>query len=55
MFRGVNGEQGLVTRIMFRRIKKQLGGCVRLIVVGSAPVSPPVLSFIRAALGQYLY
>ncbi|XP_061691917.1 long-chain-fatty-acid--CoA ligase 6-like isoform X2 [Syngnathoides biaculeatus] len=41
---------------MFERVvQASLGGCVRLMVTGAAPVSPNVLTFLRAALGCQFY
>ena len=51
-----NGKKpGLMHKLLFGRIKKHLGGNVRLMVVGSAPVDSSILTFIRATLGKRLY
>jgi long-chain acyl-CoA synthetase len=43
---------GLWDRILFNKIKKALGfDCVRLMVSGSAPLSPTVMIFFRCLLG----
>lgn len=43
---------GLWDRILFNKIKKALGlDCVRLMVSGSAPLSPTVMKFFRCLLG----
>ena len=43
---------GLWDRILFNKIKKALGlDCVRLMVSGSAPLSPKVMIFFRCLLG----
>ena len=50
-------EKGIVCRttiwdkLIFKKIQTGLGGRVRLAVTGAAPLSPEVLSFLRAALG----
>ena len=51
-----NLKQGKLThpiwdRIVFGKIKALLGGRVRVIISGSAPLSPEVMSFLRAAFG----
>ena len=51
-----NGKKpGLMNKLLFGHIKKHLGGNVRLMVVGSAPVDPSILTFIRATLGKRIY
>lgn len=43
---------GLWDRILFRKIKTALGlDCLRLMVSGSAPLSPNVMTFFRCLLG----
>lgn len=43
---------GLWDRILFSKIKKALGlDCVRLMISGSAPLSPTVMTFFRCLLG----
>ena len=37
--------------LVFNKVRANLGGRVRLICVGSAPLSPNVLDFLRCALG----
>ena len=36
---------------MLKKVRDSLGGRVRLLVVGSAPMAANVLTFMRAALG----
>ena len=44
--------EGIVFSGSFVSIKQEsLGGKVRLLITGAAPISPPVLTFLRAALG----
>ncbi|XP_067672294.1 long-chain-fatty-acid--CoA ligase 5-like [Haliotis asinina] len=38
-------------RLLFKKIQKTLGGKIRLIISGSAPLSPAVLDFLRATMG----
>ncbi|KAK7921815.1 hypothetical protein WMY93_008717 [Mugilogobius chulae] len=46
----------VVPRLLNRMYDKaSMGGCVRLMLIGAAPVSPTVLTFIRAAMGCQFY
>ena len=38
-------------KIVFRKIRESLGGRVRVVMSGSAPLNPNVLEFLRCALG----
>jgi len=38
----------------FKQIRESLGGCVKFIVTGSAPISPEVLHFIRVTAGCHV-
>ena len=38
-------------KFVFKKIQEQLGGRVKLLVTGSAPISENVMKFARAALG----
>ncbi|KAJ8319659.1 hypothetical protein KUTeg_002790, partial [Tegillarca granosa] len=38
-------------KILFGRIQKSLGGQVKLVITGAAPLEPKVLEFCRAAFG----
>jgi len=42
---------GLWDRLVFNKIRLTMGGNVRLIIVGAAPLSPDLLNFMRCALG----
>lgn len=54
-------ENGTVTRssiwdyILFGKIQKLVGGNVRLIATGAAPLKPDILQFFRAALGAVVF
>ncbi|XP_059142730.1 long-chain-fatty-acid--CoA ligase 5-like [Physella acuta] len=38
-------------KLIFRKIQNKLGGRIRLIITGSAPLSPQVMQFLRCAFG----
>ncbi|XP_049722601.1 long-chain-fatty-acid--CoA ligase 1-like isoform X3 [Elephas maximus indicus] len=52
---GIVRNNSLWDRLIFHKIQSSLGGKVRLMVTGAAPVSPTVLTFLRAALGCQFY
>lgn len=52
--RGIVRRTSMWDKLVFRKIQEGFGGRLRLMVVGSAPLSPTVLSFCRAALGLSL-
>lgn len=49
--RGILRNNSFWDVLVFRKVQDALGGRVRLMVVGSAPISGSVLSFIRCAAG----
>ncbi|XP_052890614.1 long-chain-fatty-acid--CoA ligase 1 isoform X1 [Anopheles moucheti] len=49
--RGIVRRNSIWDKLVFRKIQEGFGGRLRLMVVGSAPLSEAVLSFSRAALG----
>nr|KAF6321968.1 acyl-CoA synthetase long chain family member 5 [Pipistrellus kuhlii] len=49
--RGIIRRDSLWDKLIFRKIQENLGGKVRIMVTGAAPISSPVLEFLRAALG----
>ncbi|CAK6441353.1 unnamed protein product [Pipistrellus nathusii] len=53
--RGVIRNNSLWDTLIFRKIQSELGGNVRLMITGAAPVSAKVLTFMRAALGCQFY
>ncbi|XP_061691916.1 long-chain-fatty-acid--CoA ligase 1-like isoform X1 [Syngnathoides biaculeatus] len=55
MLKGIVRRDSIWDRLIFRKVQASLGGCVRLMVTGAAPVSPNVLTFLRAALGCQFY
>uniref|UniRef100_A0A452UBN2 Arachidonate--CoA ligase n=1 Tax=Ursus maritimus TaxID=29073 RepID=A0A452UBN2_URSMA len=52
---GIIRNNSLWDRLIFHKIQSSLGGKVRLMVTGAAPVSATVLTFLRAALGCQFY
>ncbi|XP_061685416.1 long-chain-fatty-acid--CoA ligase 1a [Syngnathoides biaculeatus] len=52
---GVVRRDSIWDKLIFRKVQASLGGRVRLMLTGAAPVSPPVLTFLRVALGCQFY
>ncbi|XP_075947394.1 long-chain-fatty-acid--CoA ligase 1a isoform X1 [Anarhichas minor] len=52
---GVVRKDSMWDRLIFKKVQASLGGRVRLIITGAAPVSPTILTFLRAALGCQFY
>jgi long-chain acyl-CoA synthetase len=48
---GIVRNTSWVDKIVFKKIRDQLGGRVKLLITGSAPLGENVMNFIRAALG----
>uniref|UniRef100_A0A3P8XFW0 Arachidonate--CoA ligase n=1 Tax=Esox lucius TaxID=8010 RepID=A0A3P8XFW0_ESOLU len=55
MMSGVVRKDSLWDKLIFQKVQNSLGGRVRLMITGAAPVSPTVLTFLRAALGCQFY
>ncbi|KAM3612432.1 uncharacterized protein V6R79_008283 [Siganus canaliculatus] len=55
MKKGIVRRDSIWDRLIFQKVQASLGGRVRLMVTGAAPVSPAVLTFLRAALGCQFY
>ncbi|XP_061643760.1 long-chain-fatty-acid--CoA ligase 1-like isoform X1 [Phyllopteryx taeniolatus] len=55
MSKGIVRRDSIWDRLIFRKVQASLGGCVRLMITGAAPVSPTVLTFLRTALGCQFY
>uniref|UniRef100_A0A4W5RF69 Arachidonate--CoA ligase n=1 Tax=Hucho hucho TaxID=62062 RepID=A0A4W5RF69_9TELE len=55
MMNGVVRKDSLWDKLIFQKVQNNLGGRVRLMITGAAPVSPTVLTFLRAALGCQFY
>ncbi|KAM4750624.1 long-chain-fatty-acid--CoA ligase 1a isoform 2-T3 [Anableps anableps] len=52
---GVMRKDSMWDKLIFKKVQVSLGGRVRLIITGAAPVSPTILTFLRAALGCQFY
>ncbi|XP_056264551.1 long-chain-fatty-acid--CoA ligase 1a isoform X2 [Pseudoliparis swirei] len=52
---GVVRRDSIWDTLVFKKVQASLGGRVRLIITGAAPVSPTILTFLRAALGCQFY
>lgn len=55
MLRGIVRRDSIWDRLIFRKVQASLGGRVRLMITGAAPISPTVLTFLRAAVGCQFY
>ncbi|KAJ1367631.1 hypothetical protein KIN20_028580 [Parelaphostrongylus tenuis] len=44
-------NNGFFDKIVFKKVREGMGGHVRLMITGSAPLSENVLTFVRAAMG----
>ncbi|XP_057590394.1 long-chain-fatty-acid--CoA ligase 5 isoform X3 [Hippopotamus amphibius kiboko] len=49
--KGIIRRNSLWDKLIFAKIQESLGGKVRFMVTGAAPISSPVLLFLRAAMG----
>ncbi|XP_034044173.1 long-chain-fatty-acid--CoA ligase 1a [Thalassophryne amazonica] len=52
---GLVRRDSMWDKLIFKKVQASLGGRVRLMVTAAAPVSPTVLTFLRAALGCQFY
>uniref|UniRef100_A0A671Y3H4 Arachidonate--CoA ligase n=1 Tax=Sparus aurata TaxID=8175 RepID=A0A671Y3H4_SPAAU len=52
---GIIRSNSLWDKLIFHKVQESLGGRVRVMVTGAAPISPSVLSFLRAALGCQIF
>ncbi|XP_062332438.1 long-chain-fatty-acid--CoA ligase 1-like isoform X2 [Osmerus eperlanus] len=53
--RGIVRKDSLWDCLIFSKVQATLGGRVRMMITGAAPVSPTVLTFLRAVLGCQFY
>ncbi|XP_053368213.1 long-chain-fatty-acid--CoA ligase 5 isoform X2 [Clarias gariepinus] len=53
--KGIIRNNSIWDRFIFHKVQESLGGSVRVMVTGAAPISPSVLSFLRACLGCQIF
>jgi long-chain acyl-CoA synthetase len=49
--RGIMGKNTIWDKLVLKKVQDAMGGRIRLIVVGSAPLAGAVMTFMRCALG----
>ena len=49
--RGLFRRNSLYDRVVFSKVQSMLGGSVRTMVTGAAPVTDEVLEFVKCAMG----
>ncbi|XP_005481152.1 long-chain-fatty-acid--CoA ligase 5 [Zonotrichia leucophrys gambelii] len=52
---GIIRNDSIWDKVVFKKIQESMGGRVRIMVTGAAPISPSVLTFLRAALGCQIF
>ncbi|NWU69592.1 ACSL5 ligase, partial [Pterocles burchelli] len=52
---GIIRNDSIWDQLIFKKIQETMGGRVRIMVTGAAPISPSVLTFLRAALGCQIF
>lgn len=52
---GIIRRDSLWDKLVFSKIQGSLGGKVRVMITGAAPISTPVLTFFRAAMGCWVF
>uniref|UniRef100_A0A8C0A0K0 Long-chain-fatty-acid--CoA ligase n=1 Tax=Anas zonorhyncha TaxID=75864 RepID=A0A8C0A0K0_9AVES len=52
---GITRNDSILDRIIFKKVQETMGGRVRIMVTAAAPISPSVLTFLRAALGCQIF
>ncbi|XP_035505307.2 long-chain-fatty-acid--CoA ligase 1-like isoform X2 [Scophthalmus maximus] len=55
LMKGIVRRDSIWDRLIFGKVQASLGGRVRLMFTGAAPISPTVLTFLRAAIGCQFY
>ncbi|XP_077114152.1 long-chain-fatty-acid--CoA ligase 5 [Ranitomeya variabilis] len=53
--KGIIRNDSIWDKLIFKRVQETMGGRVRVMVTGAAPISENVLSFLRAALGSQIF
>jgi len=51
---GIVRQNSVWDYLIFKKIRKLLGGNIRLVITGSAPISPDILQWYRAVLGCFV-
>lgn len=51
IFRGIVRKNTFWDMLVFKKVQEGMGGNLRLMLVGSAPLAENVLTFVRCALG----
>ncbi|KFP57206.1 Long-chain-fatty-acid--CoA ligase 5 [Cathartes aura] len=52
---GIIRNDSIWDQLIFKKVQETMGGRVRITVTGAAPISPSVLTFLRAALGCQIF
>ncbi|KFO89788.1 Long-chain-fatty-acid--CoA ligase 5 [Buceros rhinoceros silvestris] len=52
---GIFRNDSIWDQLIFKKVQKTMGGRVRIMVTGAAPISASVLTFLRAALGCQIF
>uniref|UniRef100_A0A8C2H7T2 Long-chain-fatty-acid--CoA ligase n=1 Tax=Cyprinus carpio TaxID=7962 RepID=A0A8C2H7T2_CYPCA len=52
---GIIRNDSIWDKLIFHKVQESLGGRVRVMVTGAAPISPTVLTFLRASLGCQIF
>ncbi|OPJ84205.1 long-chain-fatty-acid--CoA ligase 5 [Patagioenas fasciata monilis] len=52
---GIIRNDSIWDQLIFKKVQQTMGGRVRIMVTGAAPISPSVLTFLRAALGCQVF
>uniref|UniRef100_A0A8B9QFR6 Long-chain-fatty-acid--CoA ligase n=1 Tax=Apteryx owenii TaxID=8824 RepID=A0A8B9QFR6_APTOW len=52
---GIIRNDSIWDQLIFKKVQETMGGQVRIMVTGAAPISPSVLTFLRAALGCQIF
>ncbi|XP_058262007.1 long-chain-fatty-acid--CoA ligase 5 isoform X3 [Hemibagrus wyckioides] len=52
---GIIRNNSIWDKLIFHKVQESLGGSVRVMVTGAAPISPAVLRFLRACLGCQIF
>ncbi|XP_034038237.1 long-chain-fatty-acid--CoA ligase 1-like [Thalassophryne amazonica] len=55
LMKGIIRRDSVWDHLIFKKVQASLGGRVRLIITGAAPISPSILTFLRAAMGCHFY